>query len=429
MAGNLAESRANRCNQRGMPLRSYRSPAPPTRNFARDFGRAALFGVPIAAAIAWGWVTMGAPDAAETAVPAPVSLAAAAADPALPPSEPAHARAEPAMPYYGIRARLAAPPPAPAPERALPVARPADGGWEARAVAPPAVRAGAYVAIVIDDLGMDRARTARLAAIPGPLTMAFLAYAPDIDGQSREARARGHEILLHMPMEPEGRDDPGPGALRVNLSDDDIRARTAAALDRIPLALGLNNHMGSRFTRDARALRPVMAELSGRGLLFLDSRTSGGSVGAELARTLGVPSAARDVFLDNEIDARAIRAQLAELERVASRRGSAIAIGHPHEATIDALAQFVPEMMARGMQLVGVSAIVRQRMRETPVPPPVALDLPPPVSRTREVVAAANVAAQAPVAQPARANPAAAVANPTPAWTGGEPPWKRFPTE
>ncbi|MFY7781634.1 MAG: hypothetical protein ACOVQI_10925, partial [Tagaea sp.] len=101
--------------------------------------------MPIAAAIAWGWVTMGAPDAAETAVPAPVSLAAAPADPALPPSEPAHARAEPAMPYYGIRARLAAPPPAPAPERALPVARPADGGWEARAVAPPAVRAGAYV--------------------------------------------------------------------------------------------------------------------------------------------------------------------------------------------------------------------------------------------------------------------------------------------
>jgi polysaccharide deacetylase 2 family uncharacterized protein YibQ len=210
--------------------------------------------------------------------------------------------------------------------------------------------------------------------------------------------------------------------LRVALSDDDIRARTAAALDRLPLALGLNNHMGSRFTRDPRAMRPVLEELAARGLLFLDSRTSGASVGADLARRLGVPSAGRDVFLDNEIDARAIRAQLAELERVASRRGSAIAIGHPHEATIEALAQFVPEMLGRGMQLVGVSAIVRQRARDA-APPLQALDVPAPVSRNREIVAAPS--APAPALQAARAIPATA----TPAWSGGEVPWKRFPTE
>jgi polysaccharide deacetylase 2 family uncharacterized protein YibQ len=398
--------------------------APPrsqTGGFTRDFGRAALFAVPLAVLAAWAWVELRELEAAEIAIPAPVVRVA---EPALELA----ARPEPLAPYFGIKRPAAAVPPAPAPERPLPQARPADGGWEARAIPPPAVRAGAYVAIVIDDLGMDRARTQRLAAIAGPLTFAFLSYAPDIDGQSREARARGHEILLHMPMEPEGREDPGPGALRVTLSDDDIRARTAAALDRLPLAMGLNNHMGSRFTRDARALRPVLEELAGRGLLFLDSRTSGASVGADLARRLGVPSTGRDVFLDNEIDARAIRAQLIELERVASRRGSAVAIGHPHDATIDALAQFVPEMMGRGMQLVGVSAVVRQRARDG-APQLQALDLPPPASRNREIAAApsAPVSAQAPAPsfQAARATPAA----PSPVWSGGEVPWKRFPTE
>lgn len=380
---------------------------------ARDIGRSALLAVPLAALAAWGWVEWRAPDAAAFA--APVVLAAAPA-PAPAPIPQTPAASDPFAGFFGIKRPASAPPPAPAPERPLAQARPADGGWEARAIPPPAVRAGAYVAIVIDDLGMDPARAARLASLPGPLTLAFLSYAPDIDGQSRAARGRGHEILLHMPMEPEGREDPGPGALRVALSDDDIRARTAAALDRLPLALGLNNHMGSRFTRDARAMRPVLEELAARGLLFLDSRTSGASVGTDLARRLGVPAAGRDVFLDNEIDARAIRAQLAELERVASRRGSAIAIGHPHEATIEALAQFVPEMLGRGMQLVGVSAIVRQRARDT-APPLQALDVPAPVGRNREIAAAQVL--------PASALPVTAA----PVWNGGEVPWKRFPTE
>ncbi|MFM7345034.1 MAG: divergent polysaccharide deacetylase family protein, partial [Tagaea sp.] len=238
---------------------------------ARDIGRAALFAVPLAVLAAWGWVEWRAPD--DAAYVAPVVLAAEPSSPALAPQVPAPAPAasDPFAGFYGIKRPASAPPPAPVPERPLAQARPADGGWEARAIPPPAVRAGAYVAIVIDDLGMDPARTARLASLPGPLTFAFLSYAPDIDGQSRAARGRGHEILLHMPMEPEGREDPGPGALRVALSDDDIRARTAAALDRLPLALGLNNHMGSRFTRDPRAMRPVLEELASRGLLFLDS--------------------------------------------------------------------------------------------------------------------------------------------------------------
>lgn len=392
--------------------------------FLRDYLRAAVIAVPLAAVLAWGWTEFQASQAAATQQAVPQTAAVAAPEPIVEPQivAPAEPAREPAGPFFGIRRESVVAAPAPVPPRPVAVAN--DGGWESRAIPAPAIRTGAYVAIIIDDMGMDRARAARLAALPGPLTFSYLAYAPDIDAQSRGARANGHEIMLHLPMEPEGRDDPGPGALRVSLADEDIRARTAASLDRLPLAVGLNNHMGSKFTRDPRAMRPVLAELAARGLLFVDSRTSGSSVGLDVAKQSGVAAAGRDVFLDNEIDARAIRAQLAELERVASRRGSAIAIGHPHEATIEALAQFLPGMQARGLQLVAASAIVRQRMRETPAPsaPLVALEVPAPVSRNVQEVA---TAAAPVIRQTARVAPESSA----PVWNGGEVPWKRYPIE
>lgn len=395
-----------------------------TGGFAREFGRAALIAVPLAGVLAWGWTEFQASQAAATQQPEQQAAAVAAPEPVheAPSAAPVEPPREPAGPFFGIRRDGVVAAPAPVPPRPMAVA--SDGGWESRAIPAPAIRTGAYIAIIIDDMGMDRARAARLAALPGPLTFSYLAYAPDIDAQSRGARANGHEIMLHLPMEPEGRDDPGPGALRVSLTDEDIRARTASALDRLPLAVGLNNHMGSKFTRDLRAMRPVLAELAARGLLFVDSRTSGSSVGLDVAKQTGVAAAGRDVFLDNEIDARAIRVQLAELERVASRRGSAIAIGHPHEATIEALAQFLPGMQARGLQLVAASAIVRQRMRETPAPsaPLVALELPAPASRNVQEVAAAVAPA---IRQTARVAPESSA----PVWNGGEVPWKRYPIE
>lgn len=393
--------------------------------FVRDYLRAAVIAVPLAGVLAWGWTEFQASQAAATQQAMPQTAAVAAPEPIPEPQivAPAEPEREPAGPFFGIRREGVVAAPAPVPPR--PVAVASDGGWESRAIPAPSIRTGAYVAIIIDDMGMDRARAARLAALPGPLTFSYLAYAPDIDAQSRGARANGHEIMLHMPMEPEGRDDPGPGALRISLTDDEIRARTAASLDRLPLAVGLNNHMGSKFTRDPRVMRPVLAELAARGLLFVDSRTSGSSVGLDVAKQSGVAAAGRDVFLDNEIDARAIRVQLAELERVASRRGSAIAIGHPHEATIEALAQFLPGMQARGLQLVAASAIVRQRLRETPAPsaaPLVALEVPAPVSRNIQEVA---TAAAPVIRQTARVAPESSA----PVWNGGEVPWKRYPIE
>ncbi|MEE8532984.1 MAG: divergent polysaccharide deacetylase family protein, partial [Alphaproteobacteria bacterium] len=121
--------------------------------------------------------------------------------------------------------------------------------------------------------------------------------------------------------------------------------------------------MGSRFTRDAASMELLLAALAERGLLFLDSRTASGSFGWRLGKRRGVPVAKRDVFLDNVVEAEAIRARLAELEAVARERGYAVGIGHPHAATIDALAEWLPGAAGRGFALVPISAIVAHRER------------------------------------------------------------------
>ena len=149
--------------------------------------------------------------------------------------------------------------------------------------------------------------------------------------------------------------------LAADLGQDELRRRLLWGLGRFEGYVGINNHMGSKFTGSLLGMVQVMAELRSRGLLFLDSMTSGGSLGTGLARRMGVAHAARDVFLDNEPDSpEAIRWQLARLETIARRRGAAVAIGHPHDTTLEALAAWLPEVEERGFALVPISAIVRR---------------------------------------------------------------------
>src|SRR5262249_48047590 len=198
------------------------------------------------------------------------------------------------------------------------------------------------VAVVIDDVGLDRPRSKRAWELPGPLTMSFLPYAKDLREQAKAARARGHELMLHLPMEPNGRNDPGPNALLVSLSENAIRQRTNAALDSFDGFAGVNNHMGSRFTAFKPGMETVLRQFKNRGLMFLDSRTTAQSVGDQLAQEMGVPSIVRHVFLDDDESLDAVGRKLAETEAVARRQGFVVAIGHPHEATLQALAEWLP---------------------------------------------------------------------------------------
>jgi polysaccharide deacetylase 2 family uncharacterized protein YibQ len=217
------------------------------------------------------------------------------------------------------------------------------------------------IAIVIDDVGLDRPHSKRAWELPGPITLSFLPYAKDLPEQTRAARARGNEIMLHMPMEPMGHADPGPNALLVSLSDSQLRERVKTDLDSFDGYVGVNNHMGSRFTAFRPGMETVLRLLKARGLLFLDSRTTAQSVGETLAQELGVPTINRNVFLDDDQAIAAVRHQLAQTEEVARRQGFAVAIGHPHENTLRALSEWLPGLAAKGFAEAPLTAALRKR--------------------------------------------------------------------
>jgi polysaccharide deacetylase 2 family uncharacterized protein YibQ len=233
--------------------------------------------------------------------------------------------------------------------------------WQRNAVPFHDLRSRPLIAIVIDDVGIDRPHSKRAWELPGPLTLSFLPYARGLREQAKAAHAHGQELMLHLPMEPGGVADPGPNALKVSLSDAELKARVTAALDSFDGYVGVNNHMGSRFTAYRPGMEIVLKQFRARGLLFLDSRTTPSTVGDQVAQELGVPSVARNVFLDDDEALGAVKRQLAETEAVARRQGFAVAIGHPHPATLQALAEWLPGVSAKGFALAPVSAVLRKR--------------------------------------------------------------------
>ena len=246
---------------------------------------------------------------------------------------------------------------------------------DAQPVVPPPVETAAVqqsknpaIALVIDDLGEDLAGTDRAMALPAPVALSFLPFADDSRWLAPEAIWRGHEVLVHVPMETLSGKDAGPMALTVDLPAAEVTRRLAWDLERVPGFVGINNHEGSRFTSDAAALAPVVQMLAARHVFFFDSRTAATSQVVRVSRAAGVPSAARDVFLDDDLSADAIAAQFAALEEHAKRDGIAIAIGHPHDATLTALMKWTAVAGRRGFELVPLSeAIRRKTVRETVV--------------------------------------------------------------
>ncbi|MGC2854281.1 divergent polysaccharide deacetylase family protein [Novispirillum sp. DQ9] len=247
----------------------------------------------------------------------------------------------------------------------FPKAPPGAPEWLTNAVAPPPINGRPMIAIVIDDMGVDRKRTKQVVALPGPLTASFLTYAPDLRAQAQAARAAGKELMVHMPMEPDNPAiDAGPGVLKTSMDPQTIRARFIAGLDSFGGYVGVNNHMGSRFTADAAGMRPVIEALRERGLFWLDSRTTGKPAGPGIASALKVPYIERNIFLDHFNNVEGVRAQLVQLEAAARSHGYAIGIGHPKDHTIKALAEWLPTLEAKGLVLVPASAVVRLRHPE-----------------------------------------------------------------
>jgi polysaccharide deacetylase 2 family uncharacterized protein YibQ len=219
------------------------------------------------------------------------------------------------------------------------------------------VAARPVMAICIDDLGEDIAGTDKAMALPKEVAMSFLPYAETTPFLAEAAARRGHLILAHVPMQAMGPSDPGPMALKSDMTAAEIARRTTWNLSRVPGLAGINNHEGSRFTADANAFAPVAAALKARHLFFFDSRTGPQSKAGAVAAAYGVMTAGRDIFLDDDQSAANVNAQLEALAHEAKRTGIAIAIGHPHDVTLKLLAAWLAK--DHGVTLVPLDEAIR----------------------------------------------------------------------
>lgn len=223
---------------------------------------------------------------------------------------------------------------------------------------PGARPANARLAIIIDDLGYDRAAADALFALPYPLTVSVLpnhAHSADV---AEEAHRRGYQVMLHLPMESGNGGQPEPLELRPGMKPVEAAQVLAGMLESVPHTAGVNNHQGSRATADPQLMAAVMPALRERGLFFIDSRTTTETVAYDAALRAGVPAASRKVFLDDIQTREAVRKQLKLAARDARKEGAAIAIGHPHPATLQALEEYLPQLQAHGVRLVFASELV-----------------------------------------------------------------------
>lgn len=216
------------------------------------------------------------------------------------------------------------------------------------------------VAIIIDDLGYDLDVARAFMSLGIPLTLSILPMAPHTIDIAREAGRNGFELMIHVPMEPEGFPDldPGPGALLNSMGPEEIRSLVLQHLDDVPDAKGVNNHMGSSFTERKDNVAALLEEVRNKGLYFVDSKTSAQSVAYITAREMGVPATSRDVFLDSEPSAAAISIQLERLLGLAKQRGEAVGIGHPFPETLKILERQAGRLKTE-FQVVTVSELLR----------------------------------------------------------------------
>jgi hypothetical protein len=226
--------------------------------------------------------------------------------------------------------------------------------------APVVVNDRPVIAIVIDDMGYNKKICEALLDLDLNLSFAFLPFGSGTAQQAYKANRLGRDVLLHFPMEANDAKKwkAGRGTITLAMNSSEVRKVFEKNFASVPYAVGINNHMGSRYTQDNLAMQGFMKHVQAAGLFFLDSRTTKDSVGYSVAKKMAVKTAQRDIFLDNDRDSQKIKSQLRKLLEVARQHGSAIAIGHPYPETLQALGEYKREIRRQAV-VVGVSALVR----------------------------------------------------------------------
>jgi polysaccharide deacetylase 2 family uncharacterized protein YibQ len=215
------------------------------------------------------------------------------------------------------------------------------------------------LAIILDDLGSDRAAAEAIFALPYPLTISVLPNHEHSTEIANEAHRRGYQVMLHLPMQSIANETPEAQELRPGMPAAEVSALVGQFLENVPGVAGINNHQGSQATSDPELMEELMPVLRDRSLFYVDSRTTAATVAFDTAQSFGVRSASRNVpFLDDVSEVAAVSRQLELALRGAREKGEAIAIGHPHPATLQALRGILPHAQAQGIRLVFVSELV-----------------------------------------------------------------------
>ncbi len=216
------------------------------------------------------------------------------------------------------------------------------------------------IAIVISGLGQSAAVTeAAIQSLPGSVTLAFNPYGQRLDYWASRARAAGHEVLAMVPMEPVNypANDPGPQTLLTTLSAPENRERLNWSLARFPGYVGVLSLAGSSYTTAPESLRPTLEEIRGRGLMFVDMRSSLRSSAFRIAGDIGLPRAINNRVIDVQASKDEIDRRLDELVKIATTTGFAVGVGQPYPATIERVLAFVRSAEERGLAIAPVSAI------------------------------------------------------------------------
>jgi len=261
-------------------------------------------------------------------------------------------------PVYGSGRRGAAREPGRATARTLPALPARTASLNSRPAAiPPERRGGKGTLIfVIDDAGNNYFQLEPFLKLPFPLTVAVLPRLPYSERDARAVRAAGKELILHQPMQPIGRQNPGPGELTLGMGADEVRSIIDANLATVPGAVGMNNHMGSAATADLGLMEEVTAVAKARGIYYLDSLTVSDSAVPIAARREGIRYWERSVFLDNSTDRVSIVRAVEDGKRLAAKNGSAIMIGHVWSADLaQTLMELYPQLVEEGFSLSTIS--------------------------------------------------------------------------
>lgn len=225
-------------------------------------------------------------------------------------------------------------------------------------VPPPAVVAP-RIALIIDDIGFNLKRAQRFLKADIPITFSVLPRLCWSVESAVALHAHGHEIMLHQPMEPFSTAvDPGPGAIFVNDQPERIHHVVAENIATLPHVVGVNNHMGSKYTQQPKKMGQALNAVKGRGLFFVDSLTTGHSAAYACARHMGMTAKRRDLFLDNQREVPAVIRQIKQLRKLAHQHGSAIGIGHPRPSTAEAIMRFLDSPESKDVSFVYMSQVL-----------------------------------------------------------------------